>query len=208
MCRYRDCYQRHALQRYIYLLKVSIIAYWPTGIIHGDIKPANVLIFEESSRIVARMADFGFATCFQGDNDLISIPISEPWNAPEHHTRHFRPEQAKRMDVFSFAMLCVWFLFEAGISFDLPLPTNMAGEVGQFVSLERYWPEMNLLQQWKSDCKDKLIDWISWLIYEDLRFDSNMKANLIAFFRSTLSVNPQLRCTDFEYLINLITPNR
>lgn len=64
-------------------------------IVHGDVKPQNVLVFEEKSRIVAKVADFGFATSFQGEDDLVVLPRSVPWNASEHHDGHFKLEQVK-----------------------------------------------------------------------------------------------------------------
>lgn len=73
-----------------------------------------MLVFEDMSRFIAKVADFGFATCFQSHNDLISMPKSEPWNAPERHDRHIKGEQGKQMDVYSFGMLCFWLVFKAG----------------------------------------------------------------------------------------------
>ena len=54
------------------------------------------------------------------------MPESEPWNAPEYCARHFKSEEAKQMDVYSFAMLCVWLLFEAQPPMGLaPQPDNV-----------------------------------------------------------------------------------
>lgn len=96
------------------LLRLLIFAYRAVGIIHGDITTENVLTFEDNSRIIAKVADLGSATCFHGHDYLYSMPNIEPENAPEHHTRSFRPELAKEMEVYSFGMLCFWLVFEAG----------------------------------------------------------------------------------------------
>ena len=137
------------------------MSYQCIGIIHGDIKPENVLIFKEDSQTVAKVADFGYATYFRDDSNWISMPKSEPWCAPEHKSQQFRPLEAKRMDVYLFAILCAWLLFGAGISMNLPLPPEMSQEIDQFVSFERSQSEMNLLQLLKSDKDNKLVEWIT-----------------------------------------------
>lgn len=185
-----------------------IVTYQTVGIIHGDIKPANVLTFEDEdkSRIVAKVADFGFATCFLGQNDLIKMPDIGTWNAPEYHARAFRPEQAKQMDVYSFGLLCFWLLFKAASSADLPLPPDTILNDGQFIRFKEYKSEKNLLQLWKRD--SKLIEWVCWLVREDDRIDSSTKDRLGSFFRFTLAFEPQSRCTEFEQLLGLLVPNR
>jgi serine/threonine protein kinase len=181
-------------------------AYWTSGIIHGDIKPHNILIFEEKSHIRAKVADFGFATCFQGENDLVSMPRSVPWNAPEYHDGRFRPKQAKQMDVYSFGLLCFWLLFKAGTTVDLSLPPDATFEIGQHVNFGQEEPGKNLLQLWKKD--SRLADWVCWLVCEARRFDNSLKDRLISFFRFTLAVMPQSRSMDFEQLLGLLVPDR
>lgn len=165
-----------------------------------------MLIFEENTRIIAKVADFGFSTCFQDHDDLISMPDIKIWNAPEHHRFSFRPDQAKQMDVYSFGMLCFWLIFKAGSSVDLPIPPDTILESGQFMSFEQHKPDKNLLQLWKRD--NKLVEWVCWLVREDGQFDSSTKNRLVSFFWSTLSFDPQSRCTDFEQLLGLLVPNR
>ncbi|KAL8904836.1 MAG: hypothetical protein Q9171_006900 [Xanthocarpia ochracea] len=176
------------------------------GIIHGDIKPENVLIFEDDSGIVAKVADFGFATCFQGHNDSIAMPTKEPWDAPEYHDRSFKPEKAKQMDVYSFGLLCFWLIFKAGSSVDLPLSIDTNLESGRFFSFERIQPKQNLLQLWRRD--SRLSEWVCWLVHRDGQFDDDTKTDLESFFRSTLAFEPQSRCTEFDQLLGLLVPDR
>lgn len=133
------------------------------GIIHGDIKPGNVLIFEDDSRVTAKVADFGFATCLQSGKELLSMPISEPWNAPEYSDHLFQPESARKMDIYSFALLCAWLLFEAGSSSGFSLPRDINLKTDQYVSFEPRQSGKNLLELWKKDSSNKLVKCLSGL---------------------------------------------
>ncbi|KAM0420465.1 hypothetical protein ACHAPT_011757 [Fusarium lateritium] len=82
-------------------------------IVHGDIKPENVLVFaNESGRHTARVIDFGYSSRYLGDDEHLSLPISAPWNAPENDGRlsGWTPSQAVKADFFCFGLLCVWLL--------------------------------------------------------------------------------------------------
>src|ERR1700712_350234 len=73
-------------------------------IMHGDIKPQNVLIFKNDPNAIqftAKVIDFGYSSRFASDEDCISMPKSPLWHAPEHRSPCTPPE-ARRMDLFSF----------------------------------------------------------------------------------------------------------
>ena len=85
------------------------------SIVHGDIKPAKVLIFGNGpGQYVARVADFGYSTLFGGVDGPVFVPRSPHWTAPEWHHRAICSASAARMDVYSFGMLCLWLLFYHG----------------------------------------------------------------------------------------------
>jgi serine/threonine protein kinase len=76
--------------------------------VHGDIKPENVLIFEDSAGdYVPKVTDFGYSTV-NIDDGLINLPISTPWVHPEQHRNGYSFPSATKMDVYSFGMLCFW----------------------------------------------------------------------------------------------------
>lgn len=86
--------------------------YCVIDIIHGDIKPQNVLVFQDSSKVFfARVTDFGYSTVYTTSGDLILMPKSLHWVAPEWHHRGFSPAQAKKMDVYSLGLLILWILY-------------------------------------------------------------------------------------------------
>lgn len=80
---------------------------------HGDIKPANVLVFRsESDRYTAKVIDFGYSSRYIRDDERLVLPISAPWNAPENDGRSsgWTPSQAAKADFYCFGLLCVWLL--------------------------------------------------------------------------------------------------
>ena len=64
----------------------------------------------EPSQYSVKVTDFGYSTQYAGIDDLIFIPKSEPWYAPEWHHRGFTPAQAMRMDSYSFGLVVLWLL--------------------------------------------------------------------------------------------------
>ena len=166
-----------------------------------------MLIFENGpGDYVAKVADFGFSTHFGSEQDLIKMPESVPWNAPERHHRHFLPQDAKAMDVYSFGMLCLWLLFGVESSKTTPSTSDTANGSPVFHFKAEDWHEKDdLLLSWKNN---RLIEWAIWLVAEDERFATEMRDNLTQFFRSSLCFNPQRRITDWHRLLSYIAPAR
>ena len=73
-----------------------------SGIIHHDVEPKNILMYEENNTLVAKVADFGFSTRTSND-DMINLPCSVPWNAPEYHPRKFTSRQPRKSICFPLA---------------------------------------------------------------------------------------------------------
>jgi len=104
------------------------------GIIHGDVKSENVLVFSDTQkRYLAKLADFGFSTVGEAATDLVHIGGTRPWKAPEAAfavPRHL----LTKTDVYSFGMT-VWRIAMNGMDpfpilvGDLPQGCLLASEV-------------------------------------------------------------------------------
>jgi serine/threonine protein kinase len=77
-----------------------------SGVIHGDVKPENVLVCEKDGEIVVKVADFGnslFETSSEG-----SYCCTQAYAAPELSHGHTLSRPALKLcDIFSFGLL-VW----------------------------------------------------------------------------------------------------
>ncbi|OAX77841.1 serine/threonine protein kinase, partial [Emergomyces africanus] len=89
------------------------------GIVHGDLKHENVLIFANKYHVpagqpyTAKLADFGGAVMDVSQRDLSYLPMGTyPYQAPESSNR-LSADRIKQTDVYSFGLL-VWRAFIDG----------------------------------------------------------------------------------------------
>ncbi|KAL7920908.1 kinase-like domain-containing protein [Trichoderma austrokoningii] len=149
------------------------------GIIHGDIKPENVLIFasEADNKISTRVTDFGYSTLHASNapEAQIRLPFSVPWNAPEtvaDRDRLFSVHDAKLTDIYSFGMLCAWVLFHSSFRSTMTLSSKKEG--------------------------GRLIQYIQEQIHAAADLDPLQKKSLSNFFASAISFDPQHRQLDLQ----------
>jgi len=85
----------------------ALLAIHGSGIVHGDVKSENILVFwsAERGRMVGKIGDFGSSVLdFREDKHRGLLAHTIPWNAPEYDEDIPR-EHLKFTDVYSFGML-------------------------------------------------------------------------------------------------------
>ena len=175
------------------------------GVIHGDIKPQNVLVFKDAitRKITVKVADFGYSTLTVGESGKVLLPKSRPWNAPEHHFGEFKFQEAKKTDVYSFGMLCLWVLFGNRLS---SIQQTTADGVTGFISFDIpfFFSRPTLLECFKNE--DRLEGIANHLLGSTpgLDVDSEYAIRLKDMFSLTLPYNPGKRTCDLERVIGLL----
>ncbi|KAL9100712.1 MAG: hypothetical protein Q9163_003938, partial [Psora crenata] len=157
------------------------------NIIHGDVKPENVLIFKDhNGTFTARLIDFGYSTRYARDTDLHTMAATKPWNAPEHNRYHklWTRFEAKKMDYFSFGMLCLWVLFEKDLSASTLSFRKTVFRRGCEVSCSSPEQLKDILQDSKADGKLPLL--AQELVDAEIGLKDNERTALKEFFISVL----------------------
>ena len=153
------------------------------GIIHGDVKPENALIFfQNDGRLVAKVTDFGYSTLFATERDLVRMPDSGIWTAPERHHREFFPEKARKLDVYSFGMLCLWLLC--------------------------YNKESQTDHSFRQDFKDSSVKGITSILENSGGLLNEDRHGVQKLFSLTLTQDPDQRPSNFNELLPFLSSNR
>lgn len=142
---------------------------------------------DTNGQFIAKVTDFGYSAIVTAtdNSQIIYMPKSDPWYAPEHHHRGFTFPHAKRMDIFSFGLFCLWFLF-----YDPEIDS----------------PSMSLLKEQKS--AEQLPSFVRKLLANMVAPTTLSISNLERFFDSALAHLPEERASDLDELLQLLEPKR
>ena len=174
-----------------------------TGVIHGDIKPQNVLVFKDpiARKVTVKVTDFGYSTLTVGESGKVLLPKSRPWNAPEHHFGEFKTDEAKKMDAYSFGMLCLWVLFGDRLS---DFPQTTADGVTGLISFDAppFRSRPTLLECLKDE--DRLEYIADQLLGSVPGLDAEHTIRLNEIFSLTLPRDPGKRTSELAGVVGLL----
>lgn len=169
--------------------------------IHGDIKPQNVLVYRDlSGKTSTKMADFGYSTLLATETQTVRLPKSEPWNAPEHDFAGVGEVAAKRMDMYSFALMCLWVMFKESrvgedvraLGVDCPANSTI-GDVFRHQEFKQL-----------KNC-DQLVG-IACALLGSLDVDTELVTKLKGFFNQSLCKDAERRSSNFVQVVGLLNP--
>lgn len=174
-------------------------------IVHGDLKPENILIFQDEKDVYsAKVSDFGYSTRFFKPDDVCPMPRSRPWDAPEHHFNMFNMSDARKMDIFSFGLVCCWILFEKYLARVATLPASLQ------------WAEDLLAPKSSLDCSKesiselkrlkKILAFAEQLLITDDDLEAEPKAAMLKFLRASLVYEQDLRSHDLHACFHYFVP--
>ena len=168
-------------------------------VVHGDVKPQNVLIFSDDPNVEryttqgrAKLTDFGYSCFGTRDSDLVYLPFSNIWSAPEYHDRAFELSAAKKVDIFSFGLTAVYLLFYWEV-WDVKVVYPAVPQMRKIIK------DGSMRRKIQEAIRD---------FYKDEVQGEPQGAALLRFFDFTLAHEADSRETDLESLITLLRQSR
>lgn len=149
------------------------------GIVHGDVKNENILVFGHGERgFIAKLADFGCAVLDQSELDERTTALggTPPWNAPEFRDSKLARASMKATDVYSYGFV-VWRVMIDGRD---PFESFVFGKAGKLATIE----------SWKE--QDEVVEKAIWSLVSQPETDV-LAEEVCSVFEATLQAVPSKR---------------
>ncbi|KAK5454369.1 hypothetical protein LTS15_006369 [Exophiala xenobiotica] len=181
----------------------GIQALHASDIIHGDIKPENILVFPDSDgQPVAQVADFGYSCLGATKTDLVILPDPGIWAAPEWHDRPMSLAHAMKADIYSLGLVFVFIFFcgstVGSANSDVDDPHGQLLQILQIGTSDstraRIWP-------WKKE--ERILPAVEAAVSRLLSLDQAKRASLRDFFDGVLAFKTDARRLESRKLLSL-----
>jgi serine/threonine protein kinase len=166
-----------------------------TGIIHGDIKPENALVFKNDKGWTAKLIDFGYSCLGTSEHDLVQVIGTRPWQAPENGDQYFTISGARRMDIYLFGILTARTMLS-----DV-MPSTI-GKVGKCKSRKEAESLLQRIEEMKSS--GEFLDTVCKALRECETISGEFKDSLEHVFQFTLQHEPSERCEGFANVLSVL----
>ncbi|KAK4227124.1 hypothetical protein QBC38DRAFT_455500 [Podospora fimiseda] len=175
-----------------------------SNIVHGDIKPANVLVwrqFEPEPSLAVALTDFGFSSfTTSGDEPVQLVSGTKPWDAPEWTNGEHSISSAKKMDLYSFGLLCFWHFFRNETLGELGIPETTVDSAFCRPDSEK---TVDVIQYVKKT-GDSMLQWAMKLL-ERREMETKIRECLKQVFGSTLTYDPESRKGSWMAIVKLLS---
>lgn len=183
------------------------------GVVHGDIKPRNILVFEDANGDpVVKVSDFGYSTLASEHSDAacIYLPKSCPWHAPEteHKQGPYDLRSAKVADLWCTGLTILWLLFGRDLLHELRTDGGSSVEVLlNKRSISLIWEDCaQVIQDLKN--KGELRGLAVQLVHGCGEVPDNQRAALAECFDLMLAQDPADRGYPLEELSSMLDQPR
>ena len=155
---------------------------------------------EPEDALSVQLTDFGFSSFAASDDTLVRVSRSEPWEAPEWHMRDFTLAKAKKMDIYSFGLLCFWIFFrdQTLVEFGLPSATVHSAFLGTD-------PEATAAIQALKKEGDSMLHWALKLLQGRQDLTDRIRSCLEQVFKSVLVNDSEARHATMDAVVNLLS---
>ena len=161
------------------------------GIVHGDIKPENILVFMDDDAYTAKIADLGYAALAWANKPL-QLAVAKPWTDPKYGGESISLSTARELDSFSFGQVCVWLFDQIASRGD----QESARSNNASISLMERISQGGVYEE-----TSKLLERVPEL-------DLQQRLNLKELLCSSLEIEREQRGCDFDRVVNLLGGKR